>query len=74
MEEGVSKGGSAEISLPRDKAHTHHFASTGRRSALCSGEEGRRDRVSTVLSTYAHAIRQDDSRCAEVFEDKMINL
>lgn len=32
------------------------------------------DTVSTVLSTYAHSIRQDDSRCAEVFEGKMINL
>lgn len=32
------------------------------------------DTVSTVLSTYAHAIRQDDSRCAEVFEDKMVSL
>lgn len=32
------------------------------------------DTVSTVLSTYAHSIRQDDSRCAEVFEDKMVSL
>lgn len=32
------------------------------------------DTVSTVLSTYAHAIRQDDSHCAEVFEDKMVSL
>lgn len=32
------------------------------------------DTVSTILSTYAHSIRQDDSRCAEVFEGKMVSL
>lgn len=32
------------------------------------------DTVSTILSTYAHSIRQDDSRCAEIFEGKMVTL
>jgi integrase len=32
------------------------------------------DKVTTVLTSYAHAIREDDSRCAEIFEAKMARL
>lgn len=32
------------------------------------------DKVTTILTTYAHAVRNDDARCAEVFEQKMASL
>lgn len=32
------------------------------------------DTVATILETYAHAIREDDSKCAEAFEGKMVAL
>lgn len=32
------------------------------------------DTVGTILNTYAHAVKQDDSHCAEVFEGKMVAL
>ena len=32
------------------------------------------DTVTTILNTYAHAIREDDSKCAEAFEGKMVAL
>jgi len=32
------------------------------------------DKVITILTTYAHAIREDDSKCAELFERKMATL
>jgi integrase len=32
------------------------------------------DTVTTILETYAHAIREDDSKCAEAFEGKMVSL
>jgi integrase len=32
------------------------------------------DTVTTILETYAHAIREDDSKCAEAFEGKMVAL
>lgn len=32
------------------------------------------DKVITILTTYAHAIREDDSACAELFERKMASL
>ncbi len=32
------------------------------------------DKVITILQTYAHAIREDDSKCAELFDRKMVTL
>jgi len=69
--------------LKESKAGHHHFHAirhTHITSLLQAGVPAyvvaRRagDTVGTILKTYAHAVREDDSHCAEVFEGKMVAL
>ena len=69
--------------LTASKAGHHHFHAirhTHITSLLQAGVPAyvvaRRagDTVGTILNTYAHAVKQDDSHCAEVFEGKMVAL
>jgi integrase len=70
----ISREAGVELHHLHAVRHTHITAllQAGVQAYVVAKRAG--DTVGTILKTYAHAIREDDSKCAEVFEGKMVAL